>query len=496
MKTLLRLLALPLLLLAACNEELVCADGETACGGRCVSLLSDAAHCGACGNACGDAEVCSAGACGCGVGATTCGDACAVLASDPGHCGACETSCDGSLVCSEASCAPSCANGLTSCDRACVDLARDRFHCGACGNSCEAGESCTDGACRADLQIACFATNDVRPVTFELEPSGPPRSTAMGPIALALQSGFVYVASSLAHSVTALPLNARLTGEDRILEGADFENLVSHEELLFISNSGRGTLLVYDPARDVVLDEVVLGSTSDVNPRGVAFVKERAFVALNGLSDESGGHSIAILDLAGLRACASSTTTPRPDCATLEQTIDLRATIGAFDAPGLPFPVGAVAHQDRVYVTLSNLRKPASGDFKDFYIEPAGPGRLAVIDTTAGDALSIVSLGACRNPGAVKAEGDALWIACGDASAPGLLRVDVSGAVPAPASELVALPLGAPGNLAFCNGMGYVTDLWSGQVIRFDPQGAAEPLAVDVCPTMGFAWASDVACAQ
>ena len=50
--------------------------------------------------------------------------------------------------------------------------------------------------------------------------------------------------------------------------------------------------------------------------------------------------------------------------------------------------------------------------------------------------------------------------------------------------------------------MGYVTDQWSGDVVRFDPAGVLPTVKVaGVCPVYppppasGFAWASDVTCA-
>lgn len=512
--------------LSACSKDTVCPAGETACGGRCVALLSDEANCGACGNACGALSVCAAGACACAPGATACGAACADLESDPAHCGACGTACAASDVCSAGACAAACGTGLSACGRACVDLQDDRNHCGACGVACAGGQVCRAGACSADLQVACFTTNDVRAVTADLAPAGPARAAGQGPISLALDAGRVFVANSISHSLSVLPLDARLPGEEVALAGDDFEYVAVNESLAFVSNSGKsfGTEIVYDPAAGRVLDEIVLGATADVNPRGIAFTGGRAFVPLYGQSDgtgaQAGGQAIAILDLSGLAACAQPDPAPPAcgaggacpagrtcragacalTCGTLQKTITLRDVPAAFDPPGLPFPSRAVALDGKVYVLLANLQKATSGPSAGYYVDPAGPGRLAVVDTTRGDALSIVSLGdGCRNPGALALEGSTLWVSCAWAGGPALLPVELSGAAPAP-GQLVTVPVGAPGNLAFCGGMGYVTDLWSGNVVRFDPAGKAPPLVADVCPLSdpgpyGWAWPADVACA-
>ncbi len=510
-------LALLPLALAACTKELVCPAGETACGSHCVSLLTDQGSCGACGHACGAAMACVAGTCACGPGTAACGAACADLASDPAHCGACGTACAPADVCSASACAATCAAGLTDCGRACVDLQADRYDCGACGVACAQGETCRAGACRADLQVACYATDDVRAVTADLAPAGPARAAGSGPISLALQGGSVYAANSLSHSLSTLPLDPRLAGTETVLGGSDFELVTAHDGLLWICSSGTGTLVVFDPAAGRVVDEIVLGAT-DVNPRGVGFVGTRAFVSLYGKDELSGGQSIAILDVSGVAACTQPDPAP-PACGTggacpagrtcragacvlqcgqLASTIPLKGVAGASDAPGLPFPARVAVAGSRVLVTLANLKKATTGALAGYYVDPAGPGKLAVIDTAAGDALSFVELGACEDPFAIALDGSKAWIACTWSGGPGLLPVDVSGA-PAPGA-LLPVAVGAPGNLAFCGGMGYVTDQWSGTVLRFDPSGVAPALPATVCPNSagpyGWAWAADVACAE
>jgi DNA-binding beta-propeller fold protein YncE len=497
------ILLLPLIaaLLAACSEDVVCPVGEVECGGRCVSVLSDDANCGACGNACGAQEACVAGTCSCGPDTTACGDACADLRSDPDHCGDCGTTCAGTDVCSTSACGASCGDGLTPCDRACVDLDADRYHCGACGHACGAGETCTAGTCQA-LQVACFATDDVRPVSADLSSVGPARAAGTGPIALTILAGHVYAANSLSTSISVLPLDARLTGTEKVLEGNDFEYVAGHEGILFVANSGGGTVIVWDPARDRVLDELVFADRTDTNPRAIAFTGARAFVPLYGKDETTGGQGIGVVELSDLASCVAATGEARPPCGTVEKVIDLRANAAAFDAPGLPFPSRVAVGGGKVLVTLANLKKATTGPLAGWYVDPAGPGRLAVIDTTRDDALSIVPLGACQNPGAIAVNGAEAWVSCGGGDTPGLLRIDLSGAAPAPEAAvrpIADLGLGAPGNLAFCGGMGYVTDLWSGTVLRFDPTGAAAPSTISVCPAsegpFGYAWAADVACA-
>ncbi|MBF5041932.1 hypothetical protein FGE12_05975 [Aggregicoccus sp. 17bor-14] len=63
MTRLLPLLLLPLLLTGCPDSGVLCSEGLTACGNTCVDLQSESAHCGACGQACAQGELCSEGAC-------------------------------------------------------------------------------------------------------------------------------------------------------------------------------------------------------------------------------------------------------------------------------------------------------------------------------------------------------------------------------------------------------------------------------------------------
>jgi hypothetical protein len=481
------LAALAVALAAACTEERTCPQGETLCGDVCTSLDIDARNCGACGAACGAYEECDAGACGCGPGAVDCGGGtCADLAISPTSCGACGNACadgpDGprcATVDGQTACTAACPAPLADCAGACADLASDRWNCGTCGTACQRGESCREGSCRADVYVACFATDDVRPANRALR-AGLPRKAGDGPIALAVAASHLYAAGSLSHGLSAFSLDLREAAE-LPLGGSDFEGLAEHGGRLFVSSAGPGTLVVWDPAVARVIDEVPLGGLSGVNPRGAAFVGDRAYVALYGTNAQSGGQEVVAVDFSGLATCAA------PPCGSVVRRISMTP---AADADGLPFPSDVVADGTRVYVALANLKLGAAG----YYTDPAGNGKLGVIDAAAEDAAAFVDLGpGCTNPGGLALAGRVLWVSCGGSGV--LVPVDLSGPEAVP-GEPVAAGVFAPGKLAFCAGSGYVTDQWSGTVVRFDPSGLEAPASAEICPLSeaGWAWAADVEC--
>jgi hypothetical protein len=134
-----------------------CPVGQRACGGACVDPQQDRAHCGRCGNPCGSGEVCSAGVCGTDCGPlTTCGDIaadgrktlyCANLALDRNNCGYCGGTCPLGNVCRGGRCELTCPLGQLNCGGRCVDPQTDRLHCGMCGAVCAMGFECARGRC-------------------------------------------------------------------------------------------------------------------------------------------------------------------------------------------------------------------------------------------------------------------------------------------------------------------------------------------------------------
>ncbi len=422
--------------LPGCRTEVICPAGQTACGESCRSFQTDPANCGACGHTCAAGEVCSAG------------------------------------------------------------------NCSLCAASCTSARGCVNEVCLPDLEVACYASGAVQALAGDLSPVGPPRAVDGGPVALAPLDGRTWVAHSYPSPTIRSVDLAGAVSPSLPLGGGDLEMVRAHAgaygrpgALLYVSDVTPSTLVVVDPAAALagaagaVVDEVDLHrvAANGENPKGIAFAGGKAYVALYGdafLGDYAHGQAVSVVQLP-TAACAT------PPCATVLKTISLQGVPGAADAPGLPFPSGAVAVGSSVYVTLANLKLGGG-----YYGTPAGPGKLLVVDTAAGDALSVVQLPGCENPGAIAAAGTRLWIACGGTGA--AMPVDLSGPVPVPAAP-VATGV-TSGGIAICNGMGYVTDQWSGTVVRFDPAGALPNLTMPgVCPVYppgtGFAWAADVACA-
>ncbi|MBK8239710.1 MAG: hypothetical protein IPK74_29660 [Deltaproteobacteria bacterium] len=148
------------------DDDAICERLDVVCGERCVDLEQDRNHCGACGVACSDDQLCVEGECvaACTTGTTVCGNSCVALDDDPANCGACDRWCDGDEVCEAGSCVRTCDEscdddvmlcvdgsctcgvGLAPCGSTCVDLQIDPNHCGECDRGC-GGDLCGGGEC-------------------------------------------------------------------------------------------------------------------------------------------------------------------------------------------------------------------------------------------------------------------------------------------------------------------------------------------------------------
>ncbi|MDP3276997.1 MAG: hypothetical protein Q8Q09_17530 [Deltaproteobacteria bacterium] len=140
-----------------------CPAGTTRCASRCVSLMDDVAHCGACNDACvlpNALSQCIGGRCvlsRCVSGFGDCNtlpqDGCESALDSTLDCGRCFNRCPPSAPLCEAStsrCLSGCAAGLSRCSAQCASLATSLSHCGACDNACltpHATPRCVAGAC-------------------------------------------------------------------------------------------------------------------------------------------------------------------------------------------------------------------------------------------------------------------------------------------------------------------------------------------------------------
>ena len=181
---------------AGCDGNHACQAGLGCCAGGCISVLSDAKNCGACGNACPSGNGCCGGACvpfntttNCGACGNACPDiangsractanACAVGgcngsfldcdkkidngcevngASDAMNCGACGAACgptvtNGTAQCASGVCNLTCSTGFKDCnskasDGCEINVLTDVKNCGTCGNACMTGVMCNNGLC-------------------------------------------------------------------------------------------------------------------------------------------------------------------------------------------------------------------------------------------------------------------------------------------------------------------------------------------------------------
>jgi DNA-binding beta-propeller fold protein YncE len=340
-----------------------------------------------------------------------------------------------------------------------------------------------DGPCVADLYVACFNTSELRAASADLEPAGVSFPTDAGPIAMAWLGGKLFVANSLANTVSHVsfdPPAVRSTyGEGSIKipsngGGIDLEFIEAHDALLYVSNASVGTIVVVSPDGGLV-DEIALAQKAEdaPNPQGIAFVGEKGYVALNGTDQ------IAILDVS---------------TRTVSKWIDVS---GLASPNGDARPARFAEYGSRLFVTLWNV---------DASWAPMGSGRLAVIDTatdeldssvTDGDLAGGIDLGAdCVDPADLALLGDALYVTCGPYAATGaVVRIDLSSSPPFQ-RKTIAVPEGvSPGKLAFCKGVGYFGDRNLGRVFRFEPD-TEQMTGSALCPagTTGDAYVPDIVC--
>jgi hypothetical protein len=399
-----------------------------------------------------------------------------------------------------------CTADQAVCDGQCASLRSDPANCGECGRACGAGQSCQAGRCCEGslcppaLYAACFNNATVQGATADLQGVGAPVEVESGPISLAWDGATLWVANSISNTLDGLgaaPAGLAPVGPLPSLAIPpagpfnDLEFVAAWNGLLYVSNAAVGSVVVVDPAlvgvagARPILDEIDLGPGAF--PQGMAFSGGKGYVALNGTD------RIAVLDLAAR---------------TVTGSIDLAALASP---GGRALPSRLLSHGSRLYATLWNL---------DTTWSPAGPGRLAVIDTSS-DALVpgvnplvlATASGAepeCLNPAGLALRGATLYVTCGffpydspTVTGAAIVPVDVSGSSPRVLPPLVlegSTPGAgaAPGAIAFCGDVAYAGDRASGRVLRYDPALGAVTGQGELCVPRpgGSGYVADVACGR
>jgi hypothetical protein len=409
------------LALAACTEEKTCATDQTVCGDACAVLTTDPSNCGACGHACGEGQVCTAGAC----------------------------------------------------------LYGTAQNCGALGRTCGSGERCVSGACLADLYLACYNTDEVRGATSALAPAGVPLATAAGPIALAWLDGALYVADSRNNTVDAIrfdPPEVRKADTLTIPIGsvgyADLEGLAAANGLLYASNAAANVLDVLDPVARALVDEIPLGGGAF--PAGVLVSGSKAYVALNGTNE------VAVVDVSPSGACAAppcGTVSKRIALPPAEL-----ASAGGSPMPARLAIAGGKLYvtlwnlDPSTFAPAGNGRLAVVDTATDTLVTTAGSYPIDLgaacqnpADVVASGQVLYVTCGFFP------------WNSPGTISGAAIVPVDVSTATP---SVGPALPLSgnAPGAVAVCGGAAYAGDRASGAVLKYDPGTNAVTATEPLCP--------------
>ncbi|MBK8012783.1 MAG: LruC domain-containing protein [Deltaproteobacteria bacterium] len=253
-------------------DDIACPAGRANCnasaGDGCEADITTAAQCGACGQACGAAEICTAGVC-----VTHCSDG-SLNGDEAGvDCGgSCPTACpscvDGLENGDEAgvdcggSCptaCPSCVDGIQNGDEAGVDCG------GACGSSCS---GCTGASCEVGPEISLRLSRSViargESVTIQVTATDP-----QGVVDLTLTAGGVALFVDVSGFATFTPSAQGLF--EVVAEAYDGLGNFAHEDLeLRVTDPGDTTypvVAIVTPANDATLVSRTdfTGTASDAN---------------------------------------------------------------------------------------------------------------------------------------------------------------------------------------------------------------------------------------
>jgi len=153
-----------------------CTSPEVDCGGTCADTMTDAEHCGGCGNACAQGGFCVNAECRADCGTLLeCGNVCADILVDPLHCGGCNNACGTMAVCTGGNCV-ACASTELICNGVCTDVSSDDMNCGGCGVPCTSPEVCIGSSCGPAIYQDCddLKTNapNAQSGNYMIDPNG------------------------------------------------------------------------------------------------------------------------------------------------------------------------------------------------------------------------------------------------------------------------------------------------------------------------------------
>jgi len=142
---------------------MVCAPGTVVCchAGEATCQCTAEGQIGEIVQTCSSDASCSGGACACPAGERLCGGRCVNVATDSAHCGDCDMRCPVHATCRDGTCR--CDAGFTRCGASCVDTNISAAHCGSCDSACADGDVCRDGTCEAPSCSCPFGFPYCRP---------------------------------------------------------------------------------------------------------------------------------------------------------------------------------------------------------------------------------------------------------------------------------------------------------------------------------------------
>jgi len=288
----------------------------------------------------------------------------------------------------------------------------------ACVDSGEKQPWCTTGNCQPKVFATCFNSGELVALDEDLRPVGPNLLVGGGPQSLAHTGTELLLGDTIDKALYGIafggtdPVHA--PSADRV--GVAFSQVLVRGTRAFAINSGDHNVQIIDLSRTRgdaafsdarTVDQIPTGANT--NPIFGAFVGEKLYVTLLGTYTAEGereGNKLVEIDTAS----APGKVLPTLSFASSDYHKEDRARTSS-PRPGPVAALGSV-----LYVGIGNLQVECDeeGIKQGRCGSPAGPGYLAVVDTSAATLSSraIRLPDSCRNPGYVLAQGERVYVSC------------------------------------------------------------------------------------